>query len=117
MNVKNKPTPPHEICMTSARLIGGERAVMHGDYAINLGNIAGFWTTFLRQRFGLHQIQLSGADVAHLMALLKIARTLAGGHNIDDYVDAAGYVGLAGGLAERDAALALHIKTEEAKEE
>ena len=34
------------------------------------------------------------------MVLLKIARTQAGSHNIDDYVDACGYAAIAGEIAE-----------------
>ena len=32
--------------------------------------------------------------------LLKIARTQAGSHNIDDYVDACGYAAIAGEIAQ-----------------
>ena len=34
------------------------------------------------------------------MTLLKIARSQAGQHNIDDYVDGAGYQAIAGHIAE-----------------
>ena len=39
-------------------------------------------------------------DVATMMVLLKIARTQAGSHNVDDYVDACGYAAIAGEIAD-----------------
>lgn len=36
------------------------------------------------------------------MALLKLSRAEGGAHNIDDYIDAAAYMALAGEAAERD---------------
>ena len=45
-------------------------------------------------------IIISPEDVAQLMSLLKIARTQAGEHNIDDYVDAVGYQAIAGEIAK-----------------
>ena len=44
-------------------------------------------------------INLLPEDVANMMALLKIARTQAGQHNPDDYVDACGYSAIAGEIA------------------
>jgi len=41
-------------------------------------------------------------DVLVMMALLKIARTRHGEFNRDDWVDALGYVALAGQVAEED---------------
>ena len=35
------------------------------------------------------------------MSLLKIARTQAGEHNLDDYVDACGYSAIAGEIANK----------------
>ena len=35
------------------------------------------------------------------MSLLKIARTQAGEHNIDDYIDAVGYQAIAGEIANK----------------
>ena len=44
--------------------------------------------------------ELLAEDVAKLMSLLKIARTQAGKHNLDDYVDASGYSAIAGEITE-----------------
>jgi hypothetical protein len=45
-------------------------------------------------------MKITPKDVAILMVLLKLARTKAGEHNIDDYVDACGYSAIAGELNE-----------------
>ena len=46
-------------------------------------------------------LPLNGLDVALMMTLLKVARTKAGSHNPDDYVDMVGYSAIAGELAEK----------------
>ena len=45
---------------------------------------------------------MNAKDVAAMMVLLKIARTQAGNHNIDDYIDACGYAAIAGEIAESE---------------
>ena len=45
---------------------------------------------------------LTEAQGWRFMAVLKLARATAGGFNLDDYVDGAGYVSLAGEAASRD---------------
>ena len=89
-----------EICRTAAELVSGDRAATHGDKRKNHEHIAAFWTTYLTQVgvMPLH-FRLQGVDVTNMMELLKIARRLAGQHNDDDYIDAAGYAGIAGQLA------------------
>lgn len=95
------------ICRTAATLVSGDRARTHGDKRTNHENIARLWNAYLRGR-PLGE-RLTGRDVALMMALLKVARTLTGAHNADDYVDAVGYAAIAGELAEteppRDAAV------------
>ena len=81
----------------AASLIGGDRAKTHGDKARNFANIARLWNAWLETRFGVSG--LSGADVATLMELLKIARRESGDFNNDDFVDGAGYAAIAGELA------------------
>lgn len=41
-------------------------------------------------------MSITADQVALMMVLLKVARTKTGGLNIDDYVDMAGYAGVAG---------------------
>lgn len=90
-----------DICRRAADLVGGDRERTHGSKLVNHANIAALWTAWLRQR-GLiaPQSSLDPLDAALMMALLKIARTLTGSLNHDDYVDLAGYAGCAGEIAE-----------------
>lgn len=93
-----------EICEQARELVGGDRARTHGDKVDNHQNIANLWGAYLRNRFikpAPGERQLDAHDVAQMMALLKIARTCAGEHNPDDYVDGAGYQAVAGEIAAR----------------
>jgi hypothetical protein len=88
-----------EILTTAANLVGGDRAKTHGDRYINHGKIASLWNAYLSNHAG----PLDPTDVANMMILLKIARTQSGGtHNDDNYIDAAGYAGVAGECAKAD---------------
>ena len=84
----------------AAGLVSGDRAAQHGDKLENHRDIAALWNAYLGWRLP-EGATLTPQDVALMMALLKIARTKAGGHNADDYVDLAGYAGVAGEIAER----------------
>lgn len=83
-----------EVCEQAARLVSGDRAKAHGDMIETHSNIAQLWNVYLKGQ------PISAKDVAVMMALLKIARTMNGDHNPDDYVDLAGYAGCAGEIAE-----------------
>ena len=89
-----------EVCGRAASLVGGDRQKTHGDKVENHQNIAGLWNAYLGWRL-VSDGWLKPADVALMMALLKIARTKTGSHNLDDYVDLAGYAGVAAEIAER----------------
>jgi len=88
-----------EIATTAAGLIGGDRAAQHGDKTANHQNIAALWNAYLGWRLP-DECLLKPKDVALMMALLKIARTKSGSHNLDDYTDLAGYAAVAGEIAE-----------------
>ena len=90
-------TTAKKIAATAARLVGGDRARKHGDKLVNHGNIAALWSAYLARRGAA--VTLTPADVALMMVLLKVARTLSGAHNPDDYIDAAGYAACAGEIA------------------
>ncbi len=89
-----------EIASKAASLVGGDREKTHGDKRVNFDNIATLWNAWFRMNDGLAG-QLTGADVAKLMALLKLARMESGTQNDDDAVDACGYAAIAGELARR----------------
>lgn len=89
-----------DICAKASELVGGDRAATHGDKLTNHDNIAALWFAYLHNAF-MPGFMLTALDVANMMELLKIARRMAGAHNIDDYVDGAGYAACAGEIAER----------------
>lgn len=90
-----------DICAKAAELVGGDRAATHGDKVINHQHIADLWHAYLSERLWVTKNRISALDVANMMELVKIARRMSGGHNIDDYVDGAGYAAVAGEIAER----------------
>lgn len=91
-----------DLLAQASQLVSETRAAAHGDAHRNHWNIARLWNAFLSIRPEPAD-PLSPRDVALMMALLKIARTQLGAHNVDDYVDAAGYIAIAqdvGAIAE-----------------
>lgn len=87
------------ICEKAAALVSGDRQQTHGDKVENHQNIADLWNGY---GVCIGNKPVTPKDVALLMALLKIARTRAGSFNLDDYVDLAGYAGVAGEIALRE---------------
>lgn len=100
-----------EVCIAAATLVAGDRAVTHGDKSINFQNTADAWNAILRakarkagwpaERATMMFVTLDALDVANMLEAFKIARRYSGSHNIDDYVDGAGYAGCAGEIAEK----------------
>ena len=89
-----------EILQKTEKLVNDSRAKTHGDKIKNHENIARLWSSYLQNKTQL-SIVLSPEDVAQLMTLLKIARSQAGEHNIDDYIDGVGYQAIAGEIANK----------------
>ena len=89
-----------EILQKTEKLVNDSRAKTHGDKIKNHENIARLWSSYLQNKTQLN-IVLSPEDVAQLMTLLKIARSQAGEHNIDEYIDAVGYQAIAGEIANK----------------
>jgi len=97
-----------DLANEAARLVSEDRNATHGDAEQNCQNIADLWNAYLDSH-AVDFAPLTAQDVLLMMALLKIARTKTGALNLDDYIDAAGYVALAGELAQKD--FTVHIKT------
>ena len=103
MSAADEPPRDHAevaLVLEEARaLVTGDRAVEHGDVFTNFAGIAGLWNAYLEARAASKRCAptppLTRHDVAILMSLLKVARTLTGNHNRDDYVDAAAYLSIA----------------------
>jgi len=88
----------------AADLVGGDRHSQHGDKRANMQNIADMWNALLYAKFRRDgspdagfpsHLKLTAVDVASMMELMKVARRYLGSHNIDDYLDAAGYAAVA----------------------
>ena len=96
-----------DICSKASALVSGDRAVTHGDKSINFQNTADMWNAILRAKSrevgcqGGVNVTLDALDVANMLEAFKIARRYSGSHNVDDYVDGAGYAGCAGEIAEK----------------
>lgn len=80
-----------DVLEEARNLIYGDRAETHGDAKDNFGNIAGLWSVYLGHT-------VTAEDVALMMTLMKIARTKSGDVNMDDIIDAIGYLALGGEL-------------------
>jgi hypothetical protein len=79
-------------------LIDGDRARTHGDAEALHSTVARLWEAYLGPGCGL---AISTDQVLVMLALLKIARTQHGETNRDDYVDALGYIALAGRIVDK----------------
>jgi len=79
-----------EILKTADGLINGERQDYYGPPENSFKRIGDLWTAYLE-----HEVVITPVDAANMMALMKIAR-LANGPHLDSYVDACGYLALAG---------------------
>jgi hypothetical protein len=82
-----------DICDTAAGLVSGDRAAMHGNMLSNFTRIAALWNAYLGEDV------VTPVDVGLMLALLKVARVKSGSHNMDNYVDLAGYAGCSGEVA------------------
>jgi len=86
------------ICRRAAELVEGDRQATHGDALEVYADLAAQWNAYLGERL-VPGCRLSARDTALMMALMKISRTKHGAPNPDNYVDLAGYAGIAGEIA------------------
>ena len=101
---------PEEILKKASDIAEGKRSTHGAENSFDL--IAKFWTAYLQGAASLPG-SLTDVDVAQMMVLLKVARSVCGGHNLDNYTDQAGYSAWAGHLeamaeVERKRDIALH---------
>jgi hypothetical protein len=80
-------------------IINGERQSSYGSPEDSFQIIAEFWETYLTHR---NKGPLSPIDVARMMSLMKHARMLGQADKEDNYVDAAGYLGIAGDIVREN---------------
>jgi hypothetical protein len=95
---RSTPDSASTLLTHAASLVAGDRAAQHGPKERNHQNIADHWNAYLGGRL---TTPLTALDVALMMVELKVARTKAGsGRSLrDNYVDMAGYAGVAGEIA------------------
>lgn len=73
----------------------GQREEDYGCPEDSFGRIAALWTAYTG-------VEISPANVAVMMALLKIARLRGNGTHIDSWVDLAGYAACGGEIAAKE---------------
>ena len=85
-----------EVLVKAKELISNDRNDSHGDAFKNHAEIAEFWNIFLDGKLQ-PMANITAADVAIMMILLKISRSTQGEKfNIDNYIDMVGYAAIAG---------------------
>ena len=82
---------------TAKQYVDTDRAEEHGDMEDNFQRIAAYWNAHL----GLVSY-IKDTDVAVMMTLLKVARIHSNTENIDNWIDACGYMACGGELAGKD---------------
>jgi hypothetical protein len=95
-----KPAPVPVARVTAADVLDlakatvtGPRADAYGSAAQGFGVTAEMWSAYLRRRCGLGS-DLEPADVAALVALLKLSRLAGNLGHADSWLDLAGYAAL-----------------------
>ena len=95
--LKTKSIVKENILQQAKELVSNDRESTHGDARQNHEQIAEFWNIFLDNKLK-PMAAITCDDVAIMMALLKISRSTQGKMNMDDYIDAAAYLAIAGEL-------------------
>lgn len=79
----------------AASLIDGDRAATYGNATTSHQRIADLWTAYLEGvRTERGHSDLNAADVAAMMVLMKVSRSVSSAH-ADNWVDICGYAALA----------------------
>lgn len=89
-----------EILEAANRCVCGERDEQYGTPENSFAVIAELWTTYIEARCVSQgaAVDMTAADVAALMALMKIARIATGVVKNDNWIDLAGYAACGGEL-------------------
>jgi hypothetical protein len=85
---------PSDFLIKASQLVAGDRGQTHGDFRDQHAKCAALWSAYLGH-------PITPEDVALMMTLVKFSRMRMGQYNRDHYDDAAGYIGIAGALAQR----------------
>ena len=90
-----------EILTKATELVSKSRQDSHGDTFKNHEQIADFWNTYLDDKLK-PMSSITPDEVAMMMGLVKVSRSKVGKPNVDDYVDGAAYMAIAGELKLQD---------------
>lgn len=100
------PTPQEvgsasDLLSQASFIVSGSRQQTHGQKERSFHAIAAMWNTYLESRAlsGTAPFDITAVDVANMMTLLKITRSIQGTPIREFYVDAAAYSGIAGEIA------------------
>jgi len=83
-----------EILEQAGKCVNGDRDNQYGSPERSFVTIAALWNSYLMNKHELNF--LSPADVAAMLALLKIARISTGQIKADNWIDLAGYAACGG---------------------
>jgi len=83
-----------DILDTAKGYVMEDRASEHGDMESNFQMIGEYWSVHLGT-------EVSATDVSVMMTLLKVARIKSNASNMDNWVDAAGYMACGGEIASK----------------
>lgn len=94
------------ILRTAEKTVCQDRGNSHGGAEDSFAMIGHLWENYLRDtmlsrgidgKSSINNLDVTPTDVANMMVLLKIARSIYGDpHHADHYIDAAGYTSIAG---------------------
>lgn len=88
-----------QILEEAKRCVCGDREQDYGKPENNFLRIATLLTAYIDAKYGI-LVPFDTEDPAHMMGLLKMARTMDGQYKADNYVDMAGYAACAGEIRE-----------------
>jgi hypothetical protein len=87
-----------EILQTADKYVSNDREAQYGSPEENFTVVGDLWNTYLGSRISQG---IDAEDVAVMLSLLKIARIASGQTKDDNYIDACGYLALAGEIATK----------------
>ena len=89
-----------EILEKARVCVCGEREQDYGSPENNFATIAALWAAYLYPKLGECAGEITAADVAAMMALLKIGRIAGGSRSPDNWIDLAGYAACGGEIVD-----------------
>lgn len=92
-----------EIAAKATDLVGGDRRQAYGNPDQGMTRVAILWNGWLHATGAAGPRPLTGSDVARLMVLMKLARSVTGPLRMDNFIDMAGWAAVAGEAAASEA--------------